>query len=51
MSDRNMGMSDTDERTIVDLLTDQVEFCDVLIVNKIDMISDDQKQTLRKVLK
>ncbi len=51
LSDRNMGMSDTDERTIVDLLTDQVEFCDVLIVNKIDMISDDQKQTLRKVLK
>jgi G3E family GTPase len=44
-------MNPEDERGIVNLLTDQVEFCNVLIVNKIDMIDDDKKALLRKVLK
>lgn len=51
LKDRDMWLWDDDERTIVNLLTDQVEFCDVLIVNKIDMLDDAQKTTLRKVLK
>ena len=51
LKDRDMWLWDDDERTIVNLLTDQVEFCDVLIVNKIDMLDEAQKTTLRKVLK
>lgn len=46
-----MGTDETDTRNIVNLLTDQIEFCDVLIVNKIDDISDEDKIVLRKVLK
>lgn len=51
LRDRWMGTDETDTRNIVNLLTDQIEFCDVLIVNKIDDISDEDKIVLRKVLK
>jgi G3E family GTPase len=51
LKDRNWEVSPEDERSIVDLLVDQVEFCDVLIVNKISLISEEEKITLRKILK
>ena len=48
---RKWEVGEEDERTIVDLLVDQVEFCDVLIVNKISEISGAEKTTLRSILK
>jgi G3E family GTPase len=50
LQDRDMGTDETDKRTIAHLLTDQIEFCDVLIVNKINMLSDDDKKMLRSIL-
>lgn len=49
--DRNVGLSEEDVRPIVNLLVDQIEFCDVLIVNKISEISETEKITLRKILR
>ncbi len=39
-----------DHRTIVDLLTDQVEFANVIVINKIDLAGEEPKRVLRAAL-
>lgn len=51
LKDRDWQTDETDDRTIVDLLVDQIEFCDVLVVNKISSVSEDEKARLRAILK
>lgn len=50
LNDRNMGLSDEDERNIVDLLVDQVEFANVIIVNKTDLVSQEQVDLIKKII-
>eukprot|EP00441_Pelagodinium_beii_P010345 CAMPEP_0197688142 /NCGR_PEP_ID=MMETSP1338-20131121/104999_1 /TAXON_ID=43686 ORGANISM="Pelagodinium beii, Strain RCC1491" /NCGR_SAMPLE_ID=MMETSP1338 /ASSEMBLY_ACC=CAM_ASM_000754 /LENGTH=583 /DNA_ID=CAMNT_0043270323 /DNA_START=38 /DNA_END=1789 /DNA_ORIENTATION=+ len=47
---KDLGAEKTDERTIVDLLVDQVEFANILILNKVDLISSDELISLRRTL-
>ncbi|WP_310591370.1 GTP-binding protein, partial [Klebsiella pneumoniae] len=37
--------------SVVDLLIDQIEFCDVLVLNKVDLISEAQKEKLMAILR
>ena len=46
LKDRGMEATSDDERTIVDLLTEQIEFANVIILNKIDLLTNNQVQKL-----
>ena len=48
--DREMTDDQQDDRSIVNLLTDQVEFANVIILNKSDLVSEDQLGLLEKML-
>ncbi|WP_413379004.1 GTP-binding protein [Paenibacillus taichungensis] len=50
LKDRGQEAGEDDVRGIVHLLTDQVEFCDVLILNKCDLVSEDELLKLEKAL-
>ncbi len=47
---RGESMGEADERTVVDLVNEQIEFCDVIVVNKADLVSTDDLQRLIAIL-
>ena len=49
--DRDQGADQTDERSIADLLIDQVEFCDVLVLNKTDFVTEAELTKLENILR
>ncbi|MDT3995252.1 GTP-binding protein [Mammaliicoccus fleurettii] len=51
LKDRDEGVSEDDERSISDLLIDQIEFCDVLILNKADLVADKDLEQLEIILR
>jgi len=50
LRDRGEAMGEEDERTIVDLLVDQIEFANVIIINKLDLIDDEQRRRIRAMV-
>src|SRR5262249_32413820 len=48
---RGESLGEDDERTVVDLLIDQVEFCDVIVINKIDLVSAEECGRLVAILR
>ncbi len=50
LNDRDMGVSEEDERTIVDLLTDQIEFANVIVINKCDLVEPREIDRLQGIL-
>nr|WP_237228597.1 zinc metallochaperone GTPase ZigA [Rubinisphaera sp. JC750] len=48
---RGEALGEDDERTITDLLCDQVEFANVLILNKTDLVSEDELIEVERVLR
>jgi len=51
LSDRGEVMGDEDERTLVHLLTDQMEFADVVILNKVSDATPAQVDAARKIIR
>ncbi len=46
LSERDAAVSEEDERTVVDLLVEQVEFANVIVVNKTDLVSGEALERL-----
>jgi len=46
-----LEIGEEDERTITDLLIDQVEFADVLILNKTDLVDSEELENLTAILR
>lgn len=51
LRDRSQQAGEEDTRGVVHLLIDQVEFCDVLIINKCDMVSEAELDQLEQALR
>lgn len=49
--DRKQAVDETDVREVVDLLIDQIEFANVLILNKVDCISKEDADELEALLR
>ncbi|MEP3347661.1 MAG: GTP-binding protein [Litoreibacter sp.] len=51
LRDRGETMGEEDERTLVDLLTEQIEFADVVILNKTDDAGPEKVDAARKIIR
>ena len=47
---RGESLGEQDERSVVDLLVDQIEFCDLLVLNKTDLLSQAEQHELQGML-
>ncbi|WP_416367700.1 zinc metallochaperone GTPase ZigA [Tritonibacter mobilis] len=51
LADRGETLGEEDERTLVHLLTDQIEFADVVVLNKVSLASAEQVDAARKIIR
>ena len=51
LRDRGESLGEQDERTLVDLLVEQIEFANIILLNKVDLISKEQLKTVTAIIR
>ena len=51
LNDRGESLGEEDDRSIVDLLVDQIEFADVIVLNKTDLIDPSERKTVLGIIR
>ncbi|MED5294300.1 MAG: zinc metallochaperone GTPase ZigA [Pseudomonadota bacterium] len=51
LAEAGESLGEDDERNVADLLVDQIEFCDVLLISKTDLLSQTELEELTSVLR
>ncbi|WP_233078821.1 zinc metallochaperone GTPase ZigA [Rheinheimera soli] len=51
LQDKGESLGEEDERSVADLLIEQVEFCDLLVISKADLVNEHDLQELKAILR
>ena len=51
LKDRGESLGEDDTRTLVDLLVEQIEFADVIVLNKLDIAAPEQADSARSIVR
>lgn len=51
LQDKGESLGEDDERSVADLLIEQIEFCDVLVISKADLVSEADVTELQAILR
>ncbi len=51
LKDGDQSLGEEDERTLVDLLVEQIEFANVVILNKTDLVTSAERETVRAIIR
>ncbi|MDP2090306.1 MAG: GTP-binding protein [Candidatus Gracilibacteria bacterium] len=51
LADLRQGVSDEDDRPLVNLIVEQIEFCDVVVLNKTDLVSREELHYIKGIIK
>ncbi len=51
LKERGESLGEDDNRTVTDLLIDQIEFADVILLNKLDLVTEEQAQRVKGIIR
>jgi G3E family GTPase len=51
LRERGLALADEDDRALVDLLVEQVEFADVVVVNKCDLVAEEEVERTEAIVR
>ena len=51
LKDKGESLGEEDDRTLVDLIVDQIEFANVIILNKIDLVSKEELKIVKSIIR
>lgn len=51
LQDRDESIGEADEPTVTDLFVDQVEFADLIVLNRVDLVTDDHVSEVEPILR